>query len=542
MATLKRPTVVLGLLGSALDSGTGEKRWERWRPSVCLARQEDLLVARLELLLPRRWRKLGQQVAADVRRVSPDTEVVLHHVGFRDPWDFAEVFAVLTDFAEAYNFDEDREDYLVHITTGTHVHQICLFLLTETRRLPARLLQTSPPGKHDPQGPGSYSIIDLDLSRYDKLAARFAEQRAQGVSLLKAGIETRDERFNATMDRIEQVALASKAPILLTGPTGVGKTQLARRIFELKRDAHRVSGTLVEVNCATLRGDGAMSTLFGHEKGSFTGALTRRDGLLRAADGGLLFLDEVGELGLDEQAMLLRALEEGTFFPLGRDTPVESRFQLIAGTNRDLGRAVREGTFREDLLARIDLWSFALPALRERLADVEPNLEYELERFGREQGRQVTFNREARAAFLAFATTPITPWTANFRDFSAAMTRMATLAPGGRINRAVVAEEIERLDRQWHALAGDEQQPGREQVLNEVLGAEGTAELDLFDRVQLAEVLRVCRASPTQSAAGRALFARSRQRRASPNDADRLAKYLKRFGLRWAEVRATTSR
>ena len=109
--------------------------------------------------------------------------------------------------------------------------------------------------------------------------------------------------------------------------------------------------------CATLRGNTAMSTLFGHKKGSYTGATTDRPGLLRTADKGVLFLDEVGELGLDEQAMLLRAIEEKIFYPLGSDTPVKSRFQLICGTNRDLAKEVAEGRFRADLLARINCWT-----------------------------------------------------------------------------------------------------------------------------------------------------------------------------------------
>src|SRR4030095_7720389 len=130
------------------------------------------------------------------------------------------------------------------------------------------------------------------------------------------------------------------------------KSQLARRIYELKKARHQVTGAFVEVNCATLRGDAAMSALFGHVKGAFTGALKDRAGLLRAADGGVLFLDEIGELGRDEQAMLVRALEEKRFSPFGSDVEVSSDFQLIAGTNRELLPAVREGRFREDLLAR----------------------------------------------------------------------------------------------------------------------------------------------------------------------------------------------
>ena len=123
-------------------------------------------------------------------------------------------------------------------------------------------------------------------------------------------------------------------------PTGAGKSQLARQIYELKKQRQHPDGSFVTVNCATLTGDSVSSTLFGHIKGSYTGATQDRAGLLREADEGLLFLDEIGELGLDEQAMLLRAIEEKRFMPMGADQEVASDFQLIAGTNRDLSEAV----------------------------------------------------------------------------------------------------------------------------------------------------------------------------------------------------------
>ena len=275
--------------------------------------------------------------------------------------DFKQVYETLFQFARVYPFDTDREDYLVHITTGTHVAQICLFLLTESRYLPGKLLQASP--ERDRTAPGTIKIIDLDLSQYDRIASRRHQETRDAVSYLKGGIDTRNAAFNTLIDRIEQVAIATRDPLLLMGPTGAGKSKLARRIYELKKMRHTVSGEFIDVNCATLRGDGAMSALFGHTKGAFTGALRDRPGVLRAADKGMLFLDEIGELGIDEQAMLLRALEEKTFLPLGSDREVHSDFQLIAGTNRDLLAAVREGRFREDLLARINLWSFTLPRL-----------------------------------------------------------------------------------------------------------------------------------------------------------------------------------
>ena len=288
-----------------------------------------------------------------------------------------------------------------------------------------------------------------------------------------------------------------------------------------------------------MRGDAAMSTLFGHVRGAFTGAMRDRPGLLRAADGGVLFLDEIGELGTDEQAMLLRAIEDKQFLPLGADREVRSDFQLIAGTNADLPAAVRRGRFREDLLARINLWTFRLPGLRERPEDIEPNLDHELANCDAVTGVRITMSKEARARFLAFATSAEALWAGNFRDFNGALVRMATIAPGGRISHEVVQEEILRLRAAWRDASGSE---AAGDLLEAVLTPETLDAIDPFERVQLAEVMRVCRASRTLSDAGRRLFAASRTRKAAPNDADRLRKYLARFGLEWSAVRDTPGR
>jgi transcriptional regulatory protein RtcR len=526
-----KKNVAIGFLGTQLDyGGKGSSRWEKWRPTPGLCQQEDLVIHRLELIHDLRCRGLAERVKLDIESVSPETEVRRVEMELRDPWDFEEVYTTLHDFARAYPFDTEQEDYLIHITTGTHVAQICWFLLAEARYLPARLIQTSPPRKKEAGNvAGSYEIIDLDLSRYNKIAQRFVREHSEGVSFLKSGIATRNAHFNRMIERIEQVAGRSRAPMLLVGPTGAGKSFLARRVFELKHQRQRLAGRFVEVNCATLRGDSAMSSLFGHVKGAFTGAQTERPGLLRAADGGLLFLDEIGELGLDEQAMLLKAIEEKRFFPFGADREVESDFQLIAGTHRDLRQWVAQGRFREDLYARINLWTFDLPGLAARPEDIEPNLDFELERFARENGEQARFNVEARRRYLAFAASPEARWPGNFRELTASVTRMATLAQAGRITEDNVLEEISRLQSTWS--------DGRCRDLLDVLLGDKANELDLFDRCQLNAVVEVCRTSDNLSTAGRKLFAVSRQEKKQANDADRLRKYLARFGLDFETLR-----
>ena len=182
---------------------------------------------------------------------------------------------------------------------------------------------------------------------------------------------------------------------------------------------------------------------------------------------------------------------------------------------------------------RINLWTFDLPPLRERREDIEPNLRFELEQHAGKTGSKITFNKEAQEKFLRFAQSPESSWSGNFRDLNAAVTRMATLAAGGRITVDIVEEEIDRLRAQWSRLRDD---PTGE-ILGQHLSPEQLERIDPFDRVQLAEVIRACAASRTLSEAGRLLFSASRQRKESGNDADRLRKYLTRFGLDWRKFR-----
>jgi len=357
-------------------------------------------------------------------------------------------------------------------------------------------------------------------------AGRFAAERMEGTSFLKSGIVTKNLTFNTMIDQIEKVVIRSEAPVLLLGPTGAGKSQLAKRIYELKKARHQIEGDFIEVNCATLRGDGAMSALFGHKRGAFTGAVSERPGLLRAANKGLLFLDEIGELGLDEQAMILRAIEDKRFLPVGSDKDVSSDFQLIAGTNRDLRKAARAGKFRADLLARLDLWTYTLPGLRDRREDIEANIEYELRKYGQATATNITFNKEALQLYLRFAKSARATWLGNFRDLGASITRMATLADTGRINTSIVEIEIARLNSAW----ADSDDTGNS-ILLDLLGPDRLADIDLFDRAQLATVIETCRQSASLSEAGRALFAVSRLSKASNNDADRLKKYLAKWDL-----------
>ena len=202
----KRRTVVISFLGTVLDSGKGEGRWQKWRPNIALNQRQDLAVDRIELFCAEKFRDTAETVCADIRHVAPHTAVNPVPMELANPWDFNEVYARLHDWAAAYPFDSEQEEYWVHITTGTHVAQICLFLLVESRQIPGVLLQTAP-RKNQKRGMShgdvsSFELIDLDLARYDALAARLAAVRDDAVLYLKSGIATRNPAFNRMIAEI----------------------------------------------------------------------------------------------------------------------------------------------------------------------------------------------------------------------------------------------------------------------------------------------------------------------------------------------------
>ncbi len=178
--------------------------------------------------------------------------------------------------------------------------------------------------------------------------------------------------FSAPMREVHKrigLAAASDAAVLVLGETGTGKEMVARA---LHRHSVRAQRPFVAVNCAAIPKDLLESELFGHVRGAFTGAAGERPGCFRAADGGVLLLDEIGDMAMPVQAKLLRVLQEGEVTPLGSHRPVKVDVRVVAATHRDLVAAVREGTFREDLRYRLDVLRIELPPLRERLADILP--------------------------------------------------------------------------------------------------------------------------------------------------------------------------
>ncbi|MBL8564487.1 MAG: sigma-54-dependent Fis family transcriptional regulator [Hyphomicrobiaceae bacterium] len=217
-------------------------------------------------------------------------------------------------------------------------------------------------------------------------------------------------------------AAASNIPVLIEGESGVGKELIARAI---QGESERAGKPFITVNCGALPENLVESILFGHEKGSFTGATDKRIGKFQEADGGTLFLDEVGELPLEAQVKLLRALQEGEIDPVGSKRPVKVNFRLISATNRDMIQQVKDGKFREDLYYRLNVFPIWVPPLKERIEDVAELANHFVARFAAEEGKRIVgIAPQALALLRAYA------WPGNVRQLENAVFRAVVLADG----------------------------------------------------------------------------------------------------------------
>jgi DNA-binding NtrC family response regulator len=276
--------------------------------------------------------------------------------------------------------------------------------------------------------------------------------------------------------------------VLITGESGTGKEVLASEIHRLRKDPLR---PFVAINCGAISETVFESELFGHEKGAFTGAASRRDGLLKAADGGDLFLDEVGDLPKSQQVKLLRFLQDGTYTPVGSTHEQTSRVRVIAATNKDLEKEVMLGNFREDLFYRLDIYRLHTKPLRERPEDIAPLAELFVKEFS---------PHPKRILKEAIKVLEKQPWKGNVRELSAVIQRALVEAQGGDIR----AEHIRVQNISGRALglelpksAGDVSFDGFENYVDSAIRAYLQTALDFFkqDTLTLAKALEMSRAT-----------------------------------------------
>jgi DNA-binding NtrC family response regulator len=284
------------------------------------------------------------------------------------------------------------------------------------------------------EGAYDYLVKPFDPEELSRVVAKACEK----VALTRENTQLKDRlkhsgptivtgtspEMGKVMELAEMVA-PTDTSVLIRGESGTGKELVARLIHT---HSQRAFGSIVAVNCGALSEGLLESELFGHEKGSFTGAVNRRKGKIELADGGTLFLDEIGDISPKVQVELLRALEDRKITRLGGNQEIAVNFRLVCATNRDLEKAVREGEFREDLFFRINVFSITIPPLRERPEDIMPIAEHFLQRYAGAMGRPVHGFAPGVVEFMQQYA-----WPGNVRELANAIERALVVCREGQI-------------------------------------------------------------------------------------------------------------
>lgn len=277
---------------------------------------------------------------------------------------------------------------------------------------------------HDEKG----NIVRWYVAQSDIEEAKLAAQRTENENLVLREEVDRTSMFEEIVGSSQKLlrvlsdvgrVAPSDSTVLILGETGTGKELIARAIHKQSNRARRA---FIRVNCATIPASLISSELFGHEKGAFTGAFQRRLGRFEAADGGTIFLDEIGELPSETQVSMLRVLQEREFERLGSNQPVAIDVRILAATNRNLKAAVAEGTFRSDLFYRLNVFPIQIPSLRERVDDIPLLVEYLIDRYGKRVGKRIrNIQKRTLDLFTAY------DWPGNIRELQNVVERAVLL-------------------------------------------------------------------------------------------------------------------
>ena len=278
------------------------------------------------------------------------------------------------------------------------------------------------------------ATIGAGIKRRRKEEERRTLRRAMSKAVDRGEIVGRSDVMQEVFRLVEQVAPA-RSTVVITGESGTGKELIAKAIHEA---SPRVGRPFVTVNSSNIPSELLESELFGHTRGAFTGAVAAKKGLFEVADGGSIFLDEIGDIPPETQVRLLRVIQEREFTPLGDTTPRRVDVRIIAATNIDLKEAVRSGTFREDLYYRLAVVPIELPPLRDRVEDILPLAQHFIQKYNDENGRNVSEQLLPDVLALLEAYS----WPGNVRELENTIERAVVIAPGDEITRECLRTEI----------------------------------------------------------------------------------------------------
>ena len=319
--------------------------------------------------------------------------------------------------------------------------------------------------------------VAAGIKRRRKEEERRSLRQAMSREVDRGAIIGRSDIMQEVFRVVEQVAPA-RSTVLITGESGTGKELIAKAIHEA---SPRVGRAFVTVNSSNIPSELLESELFGHTRGAFTGAIAAKKGLFEVADGGSIFLDEIGDIPPETQVRLLRVIQEREFTPLGDTTPRRVDVRIIAATNIDLKEAVRQGVFREDLYYRLSVVPIELPPLRDRHEDILPLAQHFVRKYNEENGRQVSehVNPEVLSLLENYS------WPGNVRELENAIERAVVIAPGDEITRECLRREI--ADPQAAAAVARE-------AIGASSGIDVTRGVNFYDEVRRFEIDLIRRA------------------------------------------------
>jgi DNA-binding NtrC family response regulator len=381
--------------------------------------------------------------ARDIEREARDEGIMCRFYPedfpLKDVIDYAEIWSQLGHTLETirHKAGSIEREWVFLLDSGTPQMKTSLFLAARSGLFPATLIQGIP-------------------ARFAGGTYKSREVRLDGIPEIRIPLTLSDTPSKAELPSEEPVVVSPifaealrKAlsaaryddPVLMLGETGTGKTMIARRIHAA---SSRASGPFVEVNCSAIPESMAESELFGHIRGAFTGAEKARTGKIRAAQEGTLFLDEVGDLSLDMQARLLKAIEDKVVIPVGSDEPLSADIRLIAATNRELPQMIQEGRFRRDLYERLKVIVIRLPPLRERREDIRPLVSRFITARNKQYSERCYVTEDAILLLESYA------WPGNVRELQNALRSAACSAASDAIGPESLPEELVRATAVYH--------------------------------------------------------------------------------------------
>lgn len=306
-----------------------------------------------------------------IKNLYPQCIVPVLDIKLSDPTNYHDIFKELKEFALTIQEEHKHAKFYISVASGTPKMHACWVLLAASGEVPAKILHVRPPRFVTKDRP-LLSEIELSFDEFPsvrfKSSSFMIDEHEMDVDSVRARLGIVGDH-PTMLKALEMGAMlaSSLAPILIIGETGTGKELFARYVHAL---SGRPQETFVAVKCAAIPEDLVESILFGHKKGAFTGAVNDQTGKFDAADKGTLFLDELGELPLPAQAKLLRVLQDGIVEPIGHSKGHAVDVRIVAATNRELRKQIRQGSFREDLYYRLNVGEIKLPSLLERRSDI----------------------------------------------------------------------------------------------------------------------------------------------------------------------------